>query len=213
MRKILLLLYLVGLWMPADAARPLLMEADHRSLAGHLEVLIDQRHEHTTETGAKANFQAIDGQLNVGFTRAAVWLRFSLQRPASADTRWWLEVAPTLLSHVTLDVPRPGGGFEVRDTGNAMGPETRELADSSTVFALPIDSTQAQTYYIRIETANDLPHIFEKFFRCCTARAQPGTGLGLALARQVIESHNGILQVVSTQGVGTTATIRLPGKS
>jgi len=58
----------------------------------------------------------------------------------------------------------------------------------------------------------DLPHIFERFYRADKARAKGGFGLGLALAKRIIELHHGSVKVVSRVGKGTTFTIMLPLK-
>jgi PAS domain S-box-containing protein len=59
--------------------------------------------------------------------------------------------------------------------------------------------------------ANDLPHIFERYHRAGNVPPQtPGSGLGLASARQIIESHGGHIAVTSQEGAGTTFTLRLP---
>jgi signal transduction histidine kinase len=58
----------------------------------------------------------------------------------------------------------------------------------------------------------DLPHIFERFYRAdsdLTKRAK-GTGLGLYLAKAVIEAHGGRIWVESTSGKGTTFVFTLP---
>jgi PAS domain S-box-containing protein len=58
----------------------------------------------------------------------------------------------------------------------------------------------------------DLPHIFERFYRAdsdLTKRAK-GTGLGLYLAKAVIEAHGGQIWVESTSGKGTTFVFTLP---
>ena len=56
-----------------------------------------------------------------------------------------------------------------------------------------------------------LPTIFEKFVRTPmgAARNAEGAGLGLAIAREVVEAHGGSIQVVSTEGKGSTFTMSL----
>jgi len=56
----------------------------------------------------------------------------------------------------------------------------------------------------------DLPHIFERFYRADKARAKGGFGLGLALAKRIIELHHGSVKVASRVGRGTTFIIKLP---
>ncbi|MBT8372548.1 MAG: HAMP domain-containing histidine kinase [Deltaproteobacteria bacterium] len=59
----------------------------------------------------------------------------------------------------------------------------------------------------------DLPHIFERFFRCDPSRSQAGTGLGLSFARAVARAHSGDISVVSDPQKGTTFTVTLPKKA
>ncbi len=58
----------------------------------------------------------------------------------------------------------------------------------------------------------DLPHLFERFYRVEKSRTSEtgGTGLGLAIAKEIIEAHGGSISVASEPNVGTTVTIRLP---
>jgi signal transduction histidine kinase len=61
--------------------------------------------------------------------------------------------------------------------------------------------------------ADDLPHVFTLFYRASTAHGVPGSGIGLAGARTIVEQHGGQITLQSTLGEGTTVTITLPRRS
>ncbi|NNJ10400.1 HAMP domain-containing protein [Chloroflexales bacterium ZM16-3] len=93
----------------------------------------------------------------------------------------------------------PGGGQIVLD---ACGPEpgapqrvTFSIADSGEGIA-----------------AEDLPHVFERFYRGekSRSRATGGAGLGLAIARGIVEAHGGTIWIESARGRGTTVRFSLP---
>jgi signal transduction histidine kinase len=56
----------------------------------------------------------------------------------------------------------------------------------------------------------DLPKVFNRFFRAEHTGEKEGTGLGLAIAKWIVELHQGEIHVESTLSTGTTVTIRLP---
>ena len=56
----------------------------------------------------------------------------------------------------------------------------------------------------------DLPHIFDLFFRGDKSRNTTGLGLGLSLIKQVVKYHNGIISVESKVGQGTSFTLEFP---
>ena len=55
-----------------------------------------------------------------------------------------------------------------------------------------------------------LPHVFERFYRGDSARHEDESGLGLAIAKSLVEAHGGSISVASPPGQGTTFTIELP---
>ena len=73
-------------------------------------------------------------------------------------------------------------------------------------------------FYIKVSDSGigipeeDLDHIFDRFFRVDKARSREvgGTGLGLAITKGVVQMHNGVIDVESVLGEGTTFALRIP---
>ncbi|MFE9170668.1 ATP-binding protein [Streptomyces kebangsaanensis] len=59
--------------------------------------------------------------------------------------------------------------------------------------------------------ADDLPHVFDRFWRSPTARALPGSGLGLSIVARTVRQAGGEVTLARAGGGGTVATVRLPG--
>jgi two-component system sensor histidine kinase MprB len=57
---------------------------------------------------------------------------------------------------------------------------------------------------------DDLPYVFDRFYRATAARSMPGSGLGLAIVAQTAAQHGGTVTAGPNQPQGTTVTIRLP---
>jgi two-component system phosphate regulon sensor histidine kinase PhoR len=57
---------------------------------------------------------------------------------------------------------------------------------------------------------DDLPHIFERFFKADKSRSTSGTGLGLAIAKHIVQTHGGSIWVESEEGKGSTFSFSLP---
>lgn len=82
-------------------------------------------------------------------------------------------------------------------------------------------TTQKDTKYVWLSVKDEgigikavhLPHIFERFYRADSSRSKhrvEGFGIGLALAKKIVEQHNGEIIAASTPGKGSTFTIKLP---
>jgi two-component system sensor histidine kinase MprB len=61
--------------------------------------------------------------------------------------------------------------------------------------------------------AEDVPHVFERFYRATAARSMPGSGLGLAIVQQVAEAHHGTVAVEDAPGGGALVRFKLDGRN
>ncbi|WP_327429821.1 sensor histidine kinase [Streptomyces sp. NBC_01236] len=59
--------------------------------------------------------------------------------------------------------------------------------------------------------SEELPHVFDRFWRSPSARALPGSGLGLSIVARTVQQAGGEISLRPAQGGGTVATVRLPG--
>ena len=116
----------------------------------------------------------------------------AIKRPVYLDQIQIKRVITNLLDNAIKYSPR-GSTVELR----------AELKDGWLIF-----SVKDQGIGIPRE---ELPHIFEYFFRASNSKEKAeGTGLGLASARAIVESHGGRIWAKSQEGVGTTFFVRLP---
>ncbi len=58
--------------------------------------------------------------------------------------------------------------------------------------------------------AEHMPHIFERFYKVDRARNDSGVGLGLAIAKHIVEAHRGEMTMSSIEGQGSTFSLYIP---
>ena len=110
---------------------------------------------------------------------------------ATFDRGRILQVAAILLDNAVKYTPK-GGIVTVKTSGR----DGRvELAVSDTGVGISED---------------ELPLIFERFYRADAARSEEGAGLGLSIARQIAEAHGGAIEVTSKLGAGSEFVLVLP---
>ncbi|MEW5986529.1 MAG: HAMP domain-containing sensor histidine kinase [Chloroflexota bacterium] len=111
--------------------------------------------------------------------------------PVNVDADRMTQVLGNLVSNALRYTP---AGGEIRLLASAHnGTTTLQVQDTGVGIA-----------------TEDLPHIFDRFYRGDKARAVNGeSGLGLAIARSIVEAHGGRIAVQSTLGAGTTFTVTL----
>jgi len=57
----------------------------------------------------------------------------------------------------------------------------------------------------------DLPHVFERFYRSAVSRGMPGSGLGLSIVRSIAERHGGSVEAGNVDGGGAVFRLTIPG--
>lgn len=91
-----------------------------------------------------------------------------------------------------MGITRPGDTVEVRASEDGASVVV-EVADAGP--GIPME---------------ELPRVWEELYRGQGARGTPGSGLGLALVRAIVEQHGGQVTLRSRVGQGTVVTMRLP---
>lgn len=86
--------------------------------------------------------------------------------------------------------------------------------DGGDVFVFIEQQNETLTFRVQDSgcgiSSEDLPHIFDRFYQSIESSASSGTGIGLALVKQLVEICKGIIEVQSTPGEGTVFKVILP---
>jgi heavy metal sensor kinase len=109
----------------------------------------------------------------------------------TGDSERLAQVVINLLTNA-IQYNRPHGEVRVR------------LESQNNMAVLTVSDTGAGI------AAEDLPRVFERFYRADKSRSTGGNGLGLAISKAVVEAHGGTIEVSSAENTGTTFTVRLP---
>jgi two-component system, OmpR family, sensor histidine kinase BaeS len=111
--------------------------------------------------------------------------------PVRADSRWMHQVITNLLGNAAKFTP-------------AGGQVTLRTAASDERVTLTVADTGVGI------TADQLPHIFERFWRGTNSIRAAGSGIGLAVVAELVRGHDGEIEVSSVPGEGTTFVVTLP---
>lgn len=106
----------------------------------------------------------------------------------TCDRTWMIEAVSNLIKNA----------FDHTREGEAIRVEWRAFAS---VVQIIIQDNGSGIH------SEDLPHIFKRFYRSRFSKDTQGIGLGLPLAKAIIEAHNGTIEADSILGAGTTFTI------
>jgi signal transduction histidine kinase len=157
-----LLLILCFLLMPvqqaaAQVAVPLSADASRIDLSGTMQWLKDPGGQLSLEqVVASPAFVPLPGELNLGFTPAAVWVRVAVQRAPSAPRQWLLEITNPFHDDVRLFVQAADGTFAERRAGDRLPRALWEMDYRHMVFKLDLADAQPHTLWLRLQSVNSL---------------------------------------------------------
>lgn len=131
------------------------------------------------------------------------------------------EAARPAADRVSLDYEPPLSQVHARFDRAKVRQVISILLDNAIRYTRSGDSVTVRAFrrggYAAVEVADtgpgipedQIPHLFERFYRAEPARSTEGTGLGLSIADQIASAHGGSIEVESTPGKGSTFTLLL----
>jgi two-component system, OmpR family, sensor histidine kinase MprB len=135
------------------------------------------------------------------------------------------ELTAAALDAARRDWPRTAFSADLDDCvveGNAgrLRIAIRNLLDNAAKFGPPGGAVEVRLAAGELSVRDhgpgidpdDLPHVFDRFYRSLSARAVPGSGLGLAVAREVARGHGGTIAAEPATGGGTMMRLTLPAR-
>jgi len=125
--------------------------------------------------------------------------------------------------NLTLNLPRmPWSLPEVRGDSDLLYLALRNVLGNAVKFTHPEESIQVRAFedtnHVVIEIVDEgpgipedeLPYVMDELYRGKGARGLPGSGLGMALVKAIVEHHAGLITVRSRVNQGTAVSLRLP---
>lgn len=117
----------------------------------------------------------------------------------------------------TADILAYGDTSMLKQSVRILIDNAAKYTNEGDTITLRVGMTKDYQPYVSVQdngvgmSRNDVKHIFERFYRSDTARNSKtgGSGLGLSIAKWIIDRHNGTIEVVSREEIGTRFTIKL----
>jgi two-component system sensor histidine kinase MprB len=108
--------------------------------------------------------------------------------------------------------------WQVTGEAGALERAVTNLLDNAAKWSPPLGTITVRLHHGTLYVADqgpgirdeDLPHVFERFYRSRESRTMPGSGLGLSIVRKVAERHGGAVVAGSAPGGGAAFWMRIP---
>jgi len=216
-----------------ERQRRLIADAGHElrtpltSMRTNVELLVADERQHMLPEGARADIlRDVAAQLGEFTTLVGDLVQLSREdqvqpSPEPVDLR---DVVESALERVKRRGPGLEWDVELEPLYLVGEPDALEravtnLLDNAVKISPPGGTVHVQLQGDRLRVSDqgpgiaeeDLPHVFERFYRSEHARNAPGSGLGLSIVAQTVQAHGGWVKAGRSAEGGAEFTIRLPG--
>jgi diguanylate cyclase (GGDEF)-like protein len=157
--QLLLIIATLGVAQAAPSATLVLEDKPAYDLSGYLEILTDP-------TGRMTVQQAVGRTdwsgpvhkrvLNLGFTPAAIWLRFSLANRADTPRKFYISFEYPVTNSVTFYNEDPRGVFQEQRAGSTIPASAHVVPDRHFLFPLTIGPDQTSAVYLRVQSTSGM---------------------------------------------------------
>jgi two-component system sensor histidine kinase MprB len=220
---------LSALQQSLTAQRRLVSDASHelRTPLASLRVNVDLLAEHTDMPAAERQevlARVVDQVAELSQLVASVTeLARGESPPALREAVRLDEVTATALEAARRDWPKITfstylDGCVVKGSADRLRVAIRNLLDNAAKFGPPGGPVLVRLAGGSLTVRDfgpgigpgDMPHVFDRFYRSLSARAVPGSGLGLAVVHEIARGHGGTVEAETAPGGGTLMRLTLP---
>lgn len=155
--QLVLLTVILSLAHAATPANLILEDKHSYDLSGHMEILTDQTTKLTVQQAAGRNDWAgtLRGEVpNLGFTKAAIWLRFSLTNRADTPRKFYVSFEYPVANSVFFYAESPNGIFREERTGSSIPASSNVVPDRHFLFPLSIGQNETTVVYLRVQSTS-----------------------------------------------------------
>ncbi|MCB5188711.1 sensor histidine kinase [Methylobacillus caricis] len=93
---------------------------------------------------------------NAGYTKDAIWMKFTLEFATKASDEYWLEISPAILDDIQLFIPHSDGSFSRQQLGDHQPVSARPIPHRNFIFPLHPPTGVPQTYYVRLQSTSSI---------------------------------------------------------
>jgi diguanylate cyclase (GGDEF)-like protein len=153
--QLALLIAMLCFALTANAETLPLEDKPSYELYGYMEILSDPANTLTLEQAAKSSdwTATVRGKVpDLGFTQAAVWIRFSLANRADTTREFYVSFEYPVVNSVTFYTKNPRGGFKEERTGSSISATANVVPNRHFLFPLTIGAGETAVVYLKVKS-------------------------------------------------------------